>query len=73
MSNDVLTLEKIEKALEELFKENPIPKFHPSVEKEINNFLKEHIDEFYFTDYTTMTSFVNVDNLKKILKENGKI
>ena len=69
MSNNVLTLEKIEKALEELFKENPVPKFHPSVEKEIDNFLKEHLDEFYFTDDITMTSFVNVDKLKEMLKE----
>ncbi len=72
MENDKLTLEKIEDTLEEIFKENPIPRFNPSVEKEVNKYLKEHLDEFYFTDYSTMESFINVDNLRKVLKDYDK-
>ena len=67
MSN--LTLEAIEEALNQIFKDNPIPRFHPSVEKEVDEYLKEHLDDFYFTDYSTMTSFINVDNLKKVLND----
>lgn len=64
-----LTLEAIEEALNQIFEDNPIPRFHPSVEKEVDEYLKEHLDEFYFTDYSTMTSFINVDNLKKVLND----
>lgn len=67
MSN--LTLEAIEEALNQIFKDNHIPRFHPSVEKEVDEYIKEHLDEFYFTDYSTMESFINVDNLKKVLND----
>lgn len=66
-----LTLEKIEEVLEELFKDNPPPKFHPSVEEEVNKLLKEHLDDYYFMDYSTGQSFVNVTNLRKLLDDNG--
>ena len=69
MESGKLTLEKIEGTLEEIFKENQIPRFSPSVEKEVDEYLKEHLDEFYFADYSTMESFINVDSLKKVLNE----
>lgn len=50
---------------EDIFREE----VHPSIEKEVDEYLKEHLDEFYFTDYTTMESFINVDNLKKVLND----
>lgn len=64
-----ITIEKINEVLEKLFEEYPFPKFHPSVEKEIDNYLKEHLDDFYVMDYSTGTSFINVDKLKTVLKE----
>jgi hypothetical protein len=67
MSN--LTLEEIEEALNQIFKDDPIPRFHPSAEKKVDEYLKEHLDDFYFMDYSSMTGFVNIDNLKKVLNE----
>lgn len=67
--NDKLTIEKIEQTLKELFETHPIPRFHSSVEEELNEYLKEHLDEFYFMDYSSGMGLVNVDNLEKILKE----
>lgn len=66
-----LTLEKIEEVLEEIFKDVPPPKFHPSVEEEVNKLLKENLDKFYLMDYSTGQSFVHVGNLKKLLEDNG--
>ncbi len=69
MNENELTLEKMEQALKELFETHPIPRFHPSVEKELNEYLKEHLDEFYFMDYSSGMSLVNVDEIERILKE----
>ena len=67
--NDKLTIEKINQSLKELFESHPIPRFHSSVEKELNEYLKEHLDEFYFMDYSSGMGLVNVVELERILKE----
>ena len=57
-------------ALSEIMKEYPIPKFHPSVEREVERFITERISDFYSMDYSTMTSYVNVDKLKEALNDH---
>ena len=32
-------------------------------------YLKEHLDEFYFMDYSSGMSLVNIDELERVLKE----
>lgn len=39
------------------------------INQSLNEYLKEHLDEFYFMDYSSGMSLVNVDELERVLKE----
>jgi len=59
MENGKLTIEKIEGTLKEILKENPIPRFHPSVEKEVTRKLRNKISiNLYGSNRQDVCSFI---------------
>jgi len=59
MESGKLTLEKIEGTLEEIFKENQIPRFSPSVEKEVTRKLRNKIStNLYGSNRQDVCSFI---------------
>lgn len=40
--------------------------------EKIFDYIREHIDEFYAMDYSTMASYINVDKLEEIISKQVK-